>query len=490
MTADIPNAFLQTGIDQSGEKVIMKIKGVLVDMLVELDPVTFQDYVYEYKKGKKAHKVIYVRMLKALYGMLVSSLLHYKKFVSDITGIGFEINPYDPCVANRIVNNKQHTVTWHVDDLKSSHVDPRVNNKFHKWLEKTYGEDGIGEVKCTRGNIHDYLAMGLDFSLSGALRLNMVPYVKGMCEDFPGKLYKVSCPWTATLFQIDDKAKLLDEPRQKDFHTFVMKGMFVCKRARQDILPGIVFLSTRTSEPTTQDWKKLVRIMSFLNETLNDVVTLEADDTTSTNWHIDSAFAVHYDFKSHTGATLTLGKGTCTSVSTKQKINTRSSTEAELVGTDDVVAKVLWTKLFLEAQGFTIKNVAHRDNTSTMKLEENGKASSGKRTRHFNIKYFYITDLIKRKEVSIIYCPTDDMIGDYMTKPLVGAKFQLFRSWIMNMPQLVSRSVLAASDMALNPVIKSDKKYVSVKKTKNTDKKVKVTFKNNKGLVGSEQSQI
>ena len=99
-------------------------------------------------------------------------------------------------------------------------------------------------------------------------------------------------------------------------------------------------------------------------------------------------------------------------------------------------------KYMIEAQGFNIENIAHRDNTSTMKLEENGKSSSGKRTRHFNIKYFYVTDLVKRKEIILKYCPTDKMIADYMTKPLVGAKFHFFRSIIMNFPESARRSVL------------------------------------------------
>jgi hypothetical protein len=227
-----------------------------------------------------------------------------------------------------------------------------------------------------------------------------------------------------------------------------MKGMFVAKRARQDVLPGIIFLSSRTREPNEGDWKKLVRLMNFLNKTRKDVTTLEASDSQKADWYIDAAFAVHNDFKSHTGAGFTLGKGIITSISAKQKINTRSSTESELVGTDDVVSKVLWTKLFIEAQGFIIENNAHRDNTSCMKLEENGKASSGKRTRHFNIKYFYITDLIKRKEIVLKYCPTDKMIADYMTKPLVGAKFHYFRNLIMNFPESDRRSVL--EDKILN----------------------------------------
>jgi hypothetical protein len=74
-----------------------------------------------------------------------------------------------------------------------------------------------------------------------------------------------------------------------------------------------------------------------------------------------------------------------------------------------------------------------QDNTSTMTLENKGKASSGKRTRHFDIKMFYVTDLIERDEVTVMYCHTDDMIGDYMTKPLTGAKFYRFRDLITNL---------------------------------------------------------
>jgi hypothetical protein len=75
-------------------------------------------------------------MKKALYGMLQSSLLYYKKFRKDFEEFGFIINPYDPCVANRMVNGKQHTVTWHVDNLKSSHINSKVNDKFFAWLQE------------------------------------------------------------------------------------------------------------------------------------------------------------------------------------------------------------------------------------------------------------------------------------------------------------------------------------------------------------------
>ena len=432
VTADIPNAFVQTPIGERevGERIIMKIRGVLVDILVEMAPEVYSEYMV-YENGKK---VLYVLMLMALYGMLQSSLLYYKKFRMDIEEIGYKMNPFDPCVANKIICKKQHTVTWHVDDLKASHVSAKVNDDFYLWLNDKYGDHG--EVKATRGDRHDYLAMILDFSTPGVLKVDMVDYVKKMIDEFPEELTdKADHPWSERLFKVDDSSKKLDEKRASVFHTFVMKGMFVCKRARQDIQPAIAFLATRVQVSTEQDWKKLKKVLSFMKRTQDDVLTLEANDVQKIEWWVDASFAVHPDMRSHTGAYMTLGKGSVASISTKQKINTSSSTEAELVSIDDVISKVLWTKRFLEHQGFEIETtVIYRDNTSSMKLEENGRASASKRTRHFDIKYFYLTDLIQRGEVTIEYCPTADMGADYFTKPLVGVPFLKFRVRTMNFP--------------------------------------------------------
>jgi hypothetical protein len=97
MTLDIPDAFVQTEISLDGDKIIMKIRGLLVDILLELCPGVYNDYVIV--KGK--NKIISVRMLKALYGILISSILYYKKFRKDIKSIGFEVNPYDICVVRK-----------------------------------------------------------------------------------------------------------------------------------------------------------------------------------------------------------------------------------------------------------------------------------------------------------------------------------------------------------------------------------------------------
>jgi len=113
-------------------------------------------------------------MQKALYGMLKSSILYYKKFRAYIESIGFVVNPYDPCVANRMIEGNQQTITWHVDDLKSSHKKAKVNDDFAKWLTKKYANDGIGKLTVVRGMRHDYLAMNLDFSEPGVVKVDMV----------------------------------------------------------------------------------------------------------------------------------------------------------------------------------------------------------------------------------------------------------------------------------------------------------------------------
>ena len=90
---------------------------------------------------------------------------------------------------------------------------------------------------------------------------------------------------------------------------------------------------------------------------------------------------------------MTLGKRAVVSISSKQKVNARSSTEAELIGINDIISNVLWAKLFMQHQGIEIKhNIVYQDIKSTILLAENGRLSAGKRSRHLNIKYFYITD--------------------------------------------------------------------------------------------------
>ena len=433
MSTDIPNAFIQAKLKQEGkgdERVIMKITGVLVDILVKLAPEIYAKHVV-YEKGKR---VLYVEVIQALYGMLVAAILWYKEFRTSLESIGFMFNPYDPCVANRTVKRHQHTVRFHVDDLKSSHKFASVNTNFLRWLNEKYGK--YGKVVATRGKVHDYLGMTFDYRTKGKVKIDMSDYIKKTLDEFKED-YKLDgtaeTPAGSDLFN-HGSGEELSGKQKSDFHTFVAKGLFACKRARPDIHLAITALSTRVRAPTTDDWKKLIRILKFLNGTKDDVLTLKVDDLHVMRWYVDASFAVHPDFKSHSGGVMTMGEGAMISGSNKQKLNTRSSCEAELVGADDFATKILWTKLFLEAQGYEIKeNILYQDNQSTLKLLENGKRSSGKRTRALSIRYFFLHDQAEQGNLKFGYCPTGEMLGDYNTKPLSGMPFKRMRKRLMGM---------------------------------------------------------
>ena len=196
----------------------------------------------------------------------------------------------------------------------------------------------------------------------------------------------------------------------------------------------IAFLCTCVREPTEDDWSKLVRLIHYLNGTAELFPTLRADDTHLIRWYGDASFAVHQDMKSHTGVVMTMGSGGIINVSRKQKMVSKSSMEAELIAGDDIANSVIWANYFIEAQGYRNDGtVLLQDNKSCMLLHNNGKASSSKRTRHLNIRYFFLADCIKKGKLTVEFCPTDEMIAAYLTKQLQGEKFRKFRKAIMNL---------------------------------------------------------
>jgi hypothetical protein len=143
-------------------------------------------------------------------------------------------------------------------------------------------------------------------------------------------------------------------------------------------------------------------------------------------------FAVHTNMRGHSGGGLSLGSGFPIVSSTNQKLNTRSSTETEILGADNFMPAIYWTRYFMKAHGYGFKdNVLFQDNKSSILLEKNGKALRSKRTKHINIRYLFITDRVSKEELSVLWCPTGDMIRDYATKPLQGALFWKFRDQII-----------------------------------------------------------
>lgn len=366
-----------------------------------------------------------MEILKAIHGMLEASLCWHGQFRSDSEGYGFVFNNCDPCAANKVVKGKQQTVQFHVDDLMLSHVDKKVNDKFLKWLNCKYGTHA--EVTSTRGEEHKYSGMKFIFR-DNEFTINITGKVKEILEEFPiefkdNESQKVTSPASPDMFEVVN-SEYLDTEKRELFHCVVAQNLFMSKRGKQDTQPTIAVLCAQVQKPKEKDWSQLVRHVKWLYETKDDVMTFDASKGLNNfEWCVDASFAVHPDFRTHTCGSRRFsgGRGCPINASTKQKSNTDSCTTVELVAVGQFLPLVMWVPLLLGEQGYpTETNRAYQDNKSAILLEKNRKASSSKRTRAINVGYFMVTDLVKRGELDIICCPTDEMIGDYFTKSLKG----------------------------------------------------------------------
>jgi KUP system potassium uptake protein len=143
--------------------------------------------------------------------------------------------------------------------------------------------------------------------------------------------------------------------------------------------------------------------------------------------------------------------------STKQKLNTKSSTEAKVVGSSDYLPNTIWARMFLAEQGYELtENIFYQDNQSAIRLEKNGRASCGQKSQHINIRYFFMQDRFESEGISVVYCPTNEMLANFFTKPLQGSIFRKFRAVLLGHCHVntLSKSPLPPSEeRVVNPIL-------------------------------------
>ena len=163
---DIPSAFVNTEVDK---EVLMVLKGDLAEMMVQIAPQVYRKYV---TVDRKETPILYVKLQKVLYGLMRASLLFYRKLQKELEEYGFEVNPYDPCTANKMTDSgKQMTFVWHVDDLMGSCKDDFELTKLSCYLAKIYGS----KLTMHTGGKQDYLGVNMEFRKDGTLGVSMIP---------------------------------------------------------------------------------------------------------------------------------------------------------------------------------------------------------------------------------------------------------------------------------------------------------------------------
>jgi len=417
---DVKNAYLNADLEKQG-------------IIILLDSVVTKEYLKIRKDAANFvnHKgELYCKLNRALYGTIEAAKAWYDNISSFLERIGFVKNKIDTCVFNKDIKGIQFTVAVYVDDLLITCVDKKLIMDFKIALEREYEEINFNDdVKLP------YLGMILDNSNDKYIEVSMPSFIQQIIEDSKiDKDAKSITPCASKLFEVIDDDEKLDDDERENFHTLVAKLLYLSKHSRPDILLATTFLCTRVQSPGKDDHKKLMRLVKYLNGTKDMGLRIHSDgDVLDICVYCDASFAVHPNMRSHSGATITIGGTHVFCKSTKQKLNTKSSTESELVAISDVLPQAIHTADFLQEQlKQQVIPKLYQDNMSTIAMVQNGRASN-ESTRHINIRYFFISDYVQQGLVDIEHLGTKEMIADYYTKPLQGADFTRHRDRIMGL---------------------------------------------------------
>ena len=421
MKFDISTAYLNAEMPHKDE-VFMTLDKQMSELLMKCDSTG------EFKDTADSRGQITVQLKKALYGCVQSAKLLYNHLSKVLKELGFEANPVDPCVFNRMsASGKQCTLAMHVDDGLATCEDLEELELLDKQIKERFNNEVDSEVNCTN---FDYLGIAIDTKDGSQAELTMKNYIKEVCEEH-GEKGKAATPAADNLFKLNDDAERLDKSAAERFHRAVAQLLYLATRVRPDILLPITFLCSRVSEPTHDDLEKLHRVMKYLNGTSHlGIVLGKYGQDMALTVYADASYAVHKDCKSHGGIVVYLHRGPVYVKCAKHKMVSKSSTEAELITLSDAVSIAAYNVNFLKAQGYNVCAELKQDNTSTMKLAENGKSNSD-RTKHIQVRFFFVKQYLDDKVMKISHCPTKEMIADICTKPLQGEQFRVLRDMLL-----------------------------------------------------------
>jgi hypothetical protein len=410
MTLDHKAAYLNASMH--GPPVEMLISPEVAEILCDIDN--------SYRKYVRADKKIAVRLKKALYGCVQSAMLWYNELTATLESMGFIRNPYDTCSFSRAQDGTHDRILVYVDDLFLTSASESRLQAIADTLQSQYSS-----VTYKTGMHHDFLGIHWDFSIPGQTSLSMDGYINDIITKYQ-VIKQCKTPATDRLFHTTPGSPMLTSDKRELFRSCVMTLYYLAKRIRPEILTAISYCATRILGPTEEDEKKLDRILSYLLFTKSNKMILSIGPSLQLKVYVDSSFGLYEDGKSVTGVAIMLGDAVIYVKSGKQKIVTRSSTEAELVGISDVLSQVLWTREYLLSAGIDIgPAIVYQDNQSTIFLAKKGRSTS-ERSRHIKIRYFFVTHYIECNEIKLMYLPTGEMIADILTKPLNGALFKTF----------------------------------------------------------------
>ncbi|KXJ71441.1 hypothetical protein RP20_CCG020560 [Aedes albopictus] len=267
------------------------------------------------------------------------------------------------------------------------------------------------------GDIHYYLGMEVEKDREGDYFLSQQKYIREVIVS-SGLADAKDSKTPLDPGYIKNESEGTPLPSNAEYQKLIGKVLYVAVNTRPDISTAVSILSRKTNHPTHEDWNELKRVVRYLKGTINYRLRLSRKgEVGAITGYSDADWAENRDDrKSHSGFVFQVNGGTVSWACRKQSCVSLSTAEAEFIALAEAAQEALWLKLLLQELNDEQRVVIYEDNQSCLKIIEREKLT--RKMKHIATKFHFTKDLIEKQEIECIYCPSEDMVADLLTKPL------------------------------------------------------------------------
>lgn len=379
-------------------------------------------YIKQPKGYATADKNAVCRLIKNLYGLKQGAKEWNAKFDTTMKSNGYTQSDNDLCLYMKKIGDRYIYISNHVDDTVATATDDALLDQFEKEMNQHFKMKNLGDLKY-------YLGIQFERDDDGIFGMYQQKYIDNKLHEFnlaDAKDSKV--PMNAGYLKQNTEEEPFDD--NEIYRRAIGSLLYLSTNTRPDIAVSTSILARRVSNPRQSDWNEVKRVFRYLKATKNLKLKLGNKDEKPNNkliCYVDADLAGDVkDRKSNSGYFFKYRGATIGWASRKQTLVAHSTAEAEFVAISEAAKEAVWIERILNDFGQTVVNPIEmmEDNQSCIRMLSDKKGS--RKTRHIDIKYKFIQDLICKKKMTAIYIGTDDQIADILTKPLEGKKFAQF----------------------------------------------------------------
>jgi hypothetical protein len=400
-TVDVSGAFLHVPLQ--GPAVHMRLSKPVVDELLTIDAGFNEDI--------RPDGTLTVRIRKAIYGLGESSRQWSEHLAATLSTLGYRRLAYDRSafVKRDDVGGIISTLCVHVDDILAMDMTDNHQATLTTALKRAYGK-----ITLVTGRRLTYLGVCLE-QMPGRITLNQRPLIAAIKYTEPRS--RVSNPAALDILDRDGAIPGIDPGM---FRSTLMRVLYVTSKTRFDLMFATNALASHQQQCSRKDEEALAQLVRYLKDTADwDYVIAPRSLTLQTS--ADASYASHPDGRGHTGFACTIGGSTVYARSVKQRLVSKSSSEAELLALNLAVDETLYLRNLLAELGApqTTPTLIDQDNKSAIIMAEKGELGT-KRTKHFTVRHYFVSEQLRLGLIRLAHRPGVSILADGLTKALVG----------------------------------------------------------------------